>query len=230
MKRAFLLLLPAVLLVFLSITGCNDENAPSISRILVYPECGTAPLQVDCMAAASGGNESGSPSGGNNNLDFSWNFGDGTSGSETSVSYHIFTEPGDYTVSVTATDPDGKTASRSKFVRVMADTLSIIAGSNFPGGAVTTNDTVRFDVDAWACNIQRDVDDDYRNLNFLWKMDEYQTVVTPGGNIEVEYEYHSRRPIFIFQEVRMYEVVVAVFYPELACTRKDTLYFDVTAP
>jgi len=230
MKRALLLLLPAVLLVFLSIAGCNEETAPSVTRINVYPECGIAPLRVDCMAAASGGDESGDPTGGNNNLDFTWNFNDGTNGSETSISYHTFSEPGEYMVTVTAKDPDGKTASSSQLVRVMTDTLTIEAESNFPGGAVTTNDTVRFDVDAWACEIQRDIDDDYRNLTFKWGMDEFYEVIADGDTTLVEYEYTTRRPLFIFNEARPYAIEVAVTYPGLACTRKDTLHFDVVDP
>ena len=65
MKRAFLLLLPAILLVFLAVAGCKDESLPSFTRILVYPDCGVVPLQVEGRAMASGGNESGDPTGGN---------------------------------------------------------------------------------------------------------------------------------------------------------------------
>src|SRR5210317_1318757 len=97
MKRALLLLLPASLLVFLAISGCNDESLPRFTRVRVYPACGIMPLQVEGLAIASGGNESGSPTGGNNNLEITWDFGDGTTG-QTSLAYHTFTEARDYDV------------------------------------------------------------------------------------------------------------------------------------
>ncbi len=230
MKRALILLLPAVLLVFLSIAGCNDETAPTFARIRVYPDCGVLPLQVDCLAMVTGGDESGDPTGGNNNLSITWDFGDSTSGGETSLAYHTFTRTGDFTVTATATDPDGKTASISQLVHVMADTLAIGASSNFPGGAVTVNDTVRFDVLAQACAIDPLIDDDYRNLVFSWGMDDSFLVYTPDDTTLVEYRFTNRQPVFQFEDPGTYEVTVSVMFPELASIRHDTLFFEVTDP
>lgn len=229
MKRAFLLLLPAVLLVFLSIAGCNDETEPKFSRIRVYPECGVAPMLVDCLAITTGGDESGDPTGGNNNMTISWNFGDGGT-SSTSISYHTFQLPGQYTVVATGEDPDGKTTSISQVVNVMADTLAIEVSSSLPDGFATTNDTIQFDVWALSCEINPEVDDDYRNLIFNWAMDDYYTVTTPDGDIEVEYEFSSRQPRFNFSEAGTYNVTVSVTYPALAATRQATLVFEVVSP
>ncbi len=228
MKRAFLLLLPAVMLVFLSIAGCKDETEPSFSRIRVYPECGVVPLQVDCFAAATGGDESGDPTGGNNNLSITWSFGDGTPGGSTSLAYHTFTEPGNFTVVATAEDGDGKTTSTSQVVRVMADTLSIEASSNFPDGMATVNDSIRFDVRALSCDVNPDIEDDYRNLNFSWGMDDSFYVYSSIDTLHLEYEFTNRRPTFQFSEAGTYEVTVGVTFPALATTRLDTLYIEVT--
>lgn len=233
MKRALLLLLPAVLLVLLSIAGCNDETEPEFSRIRVYPTCGVVPLQVDCLAFVSGGNESGDPTGGNNNLAITWNFGDGSSNGSTSIEYHTFNLPGQYTVIATAEDPDGKTTSISQTIDVMADTLSIEASSNFPGGVATVNDTVRFDLRALSCQVNPDIEDDYRNLIFNWAMDDSFSIITPGTPPDTthhEYVYENHRPVFQFHEVGTYEITVSVSYPALATTRHDTIYLDVVDP
>ena len=230
MKRAFLPLLPAVLLVFLFIAGCNDETEPKFSRIKVYPECGVAPLQVECLAMATGGNESGDPTGGNNNLSIKWDFGDNSSSSNTSVAYHSFVDPGHYTVIATAEDPDGKTTTISQMVRVMADTLAIEASHNFANFVVTTNDTLQFDVHALACDIDPEIDDDYRNLVFHWGMDEFYTIIVDDDPVDVEYQYSSRNPSFQYTVPGNYNVIVSVSFPGLATTRHDTLNIEVVDP
>lgn len=238
MKRAFLLLLPAVLLVFVTIAGCNDETEPRFSRMRVYPECGVVPLQVECMAFVTGGNETGDPTGGNNNLTVSWDFDDETPNVNTSIAYHTFDDPGEFTVVVTAEDPDGKVTTTSQLVRVMPDTLTIVPSSNFPGGAITTNDTVRFDLTALACEVDPDIEDDYRNLIFHWGMDDFYPVIdviTPGNPpdttyVFLEYQFSNRRPAWLFSDPGTYDVSVSVTFPALATTRLDTLHFEVTDP
>ncbi|MCP4291922.1 MAG: PKD domain-containing protein [bacterium] len=218
MKRAQLILLPAVLLVFLAIAGCNDESQPKFTRIRVYPDCGIAPMNVEGLAIVSGGNESGDPTGGNNNLEITWDFGDGGS-SNTSIAYHTFTLPGEYNIVATATDPDGQTDSISQMVTVMADSLDINTSTNFLGNAATTNDTVRFDLRAESCGIDPDVDGDYRNLVFTWHMnDGTDTIMT------------SHRPHYQFPASGIYDVIVDVTYPAGAITRHDTLRLDISDP
>ena len=68
MKRALILLTPAVLLLAL-VTGCNDDDVslPTFTRLRVTEDCGVVPMAVEGYAVLSGGNESGDPMGGNNN-------------------------------------------------------------------------------------------------------------------------------------------------------------------
>lgn len=218
MRRAILLLLPAVLLVLVALTGCDDESKPRFARIEASPKCGVAPMAVEFRAMATGGNEGGDPTGGNNNLDVTWDFGGDGTGS-TTVSYHTFEAPGVYMVTATANDPDGSTTSISQEVVVKRDALDITASSDFPGGAVTVNDTIHFDLRADACAIDPDVEDDYRNLVFDWSMnDDSGTVFT------------NHRPRYTFDTPGTYAVTVAVSFTEMAVTRWDTLVFEVTDP
>ena len=91
MKRAFLLLVMALLLLAVA-TGCNDdESKPAFTRLRVSPDCGVIPLDVEGYAVLSGGDESGDPMGGNNSLEIDWDFGDGGTGS-TTIAYHRYTE------------------------------------------------------------------------------------------------------------------------------------------
>ena len=215
MKRAFLLLLPAALLIFLAIAGCNDESKPSFTRVRVFPNCGVMPLQVEGLAIASGGNESGDPTGGNNNLEIDWDFGDGST-SQTSIAYHTFIEAGDYEVVVTATDPDGEKATATYGVTVLADTLDISASSDFPDGNVTTADIVHFGLRAAACDINPDVPGDYVKMSYRWVID--------GTVVAVQ------TPSYQFLIPGSYDVYLAATYPALAVTRRDTLSFTVTGP
>ncbi|PID81898.1 hypothetical protein CSA17_04205 [bacterium DOLJORAL78_65_58] len=218
MRRVLSLLLPAVLLVLLAVAGCNDESNPKFSRIEASPTCGVAPMAVEFRAVATGGNETGDPTGGNNNLEINWNFGDGGSGA-TSIAYHIFQDPGVYNVVATAKDPDGGSASISQQIVVYADSLFIEASSNFPGGAVTTNDTIAFSLWAESCQINPDTDDDYRNLVYEWSMNDGTDTV-----------FNSRQPHYTFTTAGSYAVTVNVSYTALAITRRDTLLFEVTDP
>lgn len=215
MKRALLLLLPASLLVIMAISGCNDDSLPAFTRVKVNPNCGVVPLQVEGIAIASGGNETGSPTGGNNNLEINWSFGDGGTGS-TSLAYHTFTEPGEYSVVVTGTDNDGNKTSATYPVTVLADTLNISAFSNFPTGAVATTDTVQFGLWADACDIDPDVEGDYVKMSYRWLID---------GSI-----FNGRQPQYQFTNPGDYSVYLAVTFPALSVTRHDTLEFTVTGP
>ena len=216
MKRLFLLLLPAaVLLVILAMAGCDDESKPEFTRVTIFPECGVVPLAVECYATTSGGNETGDPTGSSNNLEMTWDFRDGGTG-QTSINYHTFQEPGTYEVLVTAKDPDGNTATALFPVTVLADTLNIEVSSNFPEGAATTADTVRFDVRAEACDIDPDAAGDYVKLNFRWTMD---------GNT-----FLGQNPEYSFAAPGEYMVELAASYASLAVVRKDTLTLTITDP
>lgn len=217
MKRACLLLLPAMLLIALAATGCNDESKPQFTRVRVTPACGVAPMQVEAYGVASGGNETGDPLGANNLLEMVWNFGDGGTGN-TTISYHRYEEPGVYTVTVTAKDQDGNTTSTSVPVTVLADSLVIEASSDIAGGSVAVNQPIKFDVSALACEINfPTVPGDSVKMIYRWEMgDDEDTIFTGSG------------PTFGYDTPGDYVATVYVTYPATAVTRSASLEFTVT--
>lgn len=222
MKRALLLLMPAVLLLAI-VAGCDEDDAshPSFTRLRVTPACGVAPLEVEGYAILSGGNESGDPMGANNNLDIKWSFGDGGTGS-TTLAYHNYAQPGDYTVTVTGTDPDGNTTTASYPVVVSPDSLVINVGSDFPDGNVTCVDTVRFNMAAESCDIDFPaVLGDSVKMQFTWDMGDMGGVDNSTYNVVA--------PEFRFFDAGVYDVEVAVFYPAWAVERRQTLTFTVAS-
>ena len=220
MKRALLLLVPALVLVAI-VAGCNEESKPAFTRLRVVPACGVAPLPVEGYAVLSGGNESGDPLGGNNNLDIQWNFGDGGSGA-TTIAYHTFQVPGEYNVVVTGTDPDGNSTTATTPVTVYPDSLVMEAGSNFPDGACTCVDTVRFNMLAKTCDINYpEVLGDSVKLQFTWDMGDM------GGVDNTTYNVVA--PEFRFFLPGVYDVEVEVFYPAWAVVRRQTLTFTVAS-
>ena len=116
MRRIVGILVPVVLVIGL-LPGCSEDDAkPQITRLYASEGCGVAPLRVEFRGDASAGAPLDDPTGSNNWLSFTWNFGDGTVLSDaTSVAYHEYQEPGTYTVTLTAEDNDGEKASRTTF-------------------------------------------------------------------------------------------------------------------
>jgi len=216
MKRACLLLLPAVMLV-LAASGCNDESKPSFTRVRVTPLCGVAPVDVEGYAIVSGGDESGEPLGGNNNLEINWSFGDGGTG-RTSLAYHKYTDPGDYQITVVAKDPQGNTASSELMVSVMTDSMLINAISlNFPDGVATTADIIQFSFEAESCDIDfPTVMGDSVKVEILWEMND------PGNHV-----YTIAEPLFRFDTADTYDVDLTLTYPAWAVTRKSQIQITV---
>lgn len=213
------MLLVLALSLLAMVTGCQDESKPSFTRLSVTPSCGVAPMDAEGYAILSGGNETGDPMGGNNNLEIQWNFGDGGTGSST-LAYHKYMNPGEYTVTVVGKDPDGNTATATYPVTVLPDSLVMEAGSNFPDGNVTTADTVRFNMIAESCDIDfPTVPGDSVKMEINWEMGD------PG-----DHEYRVTEPEFRYTVPGQYEVNVTVFYPAWAVVRKQTMVFNVTDP
>jgi PKD repeat protein len=216
MKRALKLLMPAILLLAI-VAGCDeDESKPNFTRLRVTPDCGVVPMGVEGYAILSGGNESGDPLGGNNNLDVQWSFGDGGTGS-TTLAYHKYFAAGEYTITVKGTDPDGNSTSATYPVIVLADSLVINAGSNFPDGNVSTADTVRFDMAAFSCDIDYPtVLGDSVKMEFTWEMGDVDDTI-----------YKVVAPEFQYTTPGQKEVTMTVFYPAWAVERKQKLMFEV---
>jgi subtilisin family serine protease len=77
----------------------------------------TASFTYSCTNLACSFNGSGSSDPENSSLVYSWNFGDGSSGSGVTTS-RTYADPGTYTVTLTVTDNGGATGSTSKSVTV----------------------------------------------------------------------------------------------------------------
>ena len=84
---------------------CPDDNANPEASFSAEPRSGEAPLRVDFDATASFDPD------GTISI-YTWDFGDGTSGSGVQV-LHTYTTAGTYTVRLTVTDDDGASASRT---------------------------------------------------------------------------------------------------------------------
>jgi len=92
-------------------------NAPPIASMIVTPGLGIAPLTVEFYALGS--------------IDvdglivsYSWDFGDGTTGTGVTAS-HEYVKPGTYTVELTVTDDRQATHSVTEKIRVIANTPPI---------------------------------------------------------------------------------------------------------
>ena len=94
------------------ITGCIDQNTRPVASFIADPTSGPSPLAVDFDASGSY-----DPDG--TIVSYSWNFGDGTSGTGITTT-HTFTCSSDctYTVRLTVTDDAGKSATTSATISV----------------------------------------------------------------------------------------------------------------
>ena len=97
-----------VLLVFsLSLGGCN---IPPTAKFVANPSQGPAPLAVAFDASSSF-----DPDG--EIVSYSWNFGDGATGSGVTIT-HTYDSPGTYTARLTVTDDRGATDSATRTIHV----------------------------------------------------------------------------------------------------------------
>lgn len=231
MKRVltFTAICLAALSLVLLAAGCKEDSKPRITRMNVTPACGIAPMPVVATAYVSGGDESGDPLGANNNLEMAWQFGDGGTGG-TSLAYHTYTEPGQYDVIVTATDPSGESAAATMPIVVLPDSLVVEVSTNFPSGSVTTSDVVRFDAVVQTCDVDYPaVPGDAVKLAFRWEMNDAAnrvfTDAQPGRQ-----ETPDGDPGVLFAVPGEYDVEMTVTYPAWAVTRHATIHLTVTAP
>lgn len=231
MKRV--LTVTAICLAALSLAllaaGCKEDSKPRITRMNVTPTCGVAPVSVVATAYASGGDESGSPMGGNNNLEMVWQFGDGGTGG-TSVAYHTYDVAGEYNVIVTATDPAGETARAELPIVVLPDSLMVEVVTNFPNNDPTTDDVVRFDATVYTCGVDYPtVPGDAVKLAFRWRMNDTAGRVfeeaQPGRQVTPEGDPGVR-----FTVPGEYAVELTVTYPAWAVTRHRTIHLTVGSP
>ncbi len=111
----------------------SSSNQSPVARILPGSAEGQAPLSVQFN-----GLDSTDPEG--DQLAYSWNFGDGTTGSGASIS-HIFTEAGVFTVVLTVTDGNGNQDTAT--LPVTVTTTASDPGSR-PQAIITSNQSVGY--------------------------------------------------------------------------------------
>ena len=90
----------------------RPPNQPPTAQLAATPSSGTAPLLVQLSSAGSSDPEGAIAS-------YSWNFGNGQTGTGPNPSV-IYSTPGTYVVTLTVTDGDGATNARSTTVTVTA--------------------------------------------------------------------------------------------------------------
>lgn len=112
-SRSLLSLILLASLVAL-VTGCIDQNTRPVASFIADPTSGSSPLTVDFDASTSH-----DPDG--TIVSYSWDFGDGVSGTGVTTS-HTFTATTDktYTVRLTVTDSGGKSATALTAISVAA--------------------------------------------------------------------------------------------------------------
>jgi len=205
--------------------GCEDENlVPYFTRWDASIDCGVAPLTVQFVARASGGDPTESLSGANSRLDIDWDFRDGATASGSLV-YHTFADPGVYEVAVTVRDKDGDGETQQIPIEVQADSLTVRA---LPGATGATPDTtvargqiVPFTVFARACGFLPDASNAEYNSRFLftWRMNNQAGTVYSG---------RSPRHTFALADTGLRHIVVTVLDDQRSVTRNDTVTVRVT--
>jgi PKD repeat protein len=218
MRKLGLIALLVTLTALLAVGCGDDEPKPSVSRLFASETCGVAPLRVDFRADAAGGTPMGDPTGTNNWLSMSWDFGDGTVIDDgASVAYHEYQDPGIYDVTVTVEDDEGERASRTRTVVVQADSLTIDAYAllnDEPFETVFACEPVELGITAETCGFDP-VADSYERFVFHWEAgDSVYTSPTPR---------HS----FSSEELGTQQVAVTVEDPTRSVTRRDTVTVEV---
>jgi PKD repeat protein len=111
----------------------NDPNTarrPDWQSIPPPNATPTASFTASCSALSCSFDASGSVDSDGTIANYSWAFGDGTSGSS-QVAKHTYATAGNYTVTLTVTDDRGATATASKSITA----ISLTAGVRVKGGA-----------------------------------------------------------------------------------------------
>jgi PKD domain-containing protein len=115
-----------IIAIMAFLSGCDDDlnNKPIINRITSTHECGTAPLDVQFVVLASGGDPLDDSTGGNSWLETKWDFGDGHTANN-SITVHRFEHPGRYVVVATVTDKDGDSDNKTLEIIIREEEMTV---------------------------------------------------------------------------------------------------------
>ncbi|MBD3221336.1 PKD domain-containing protein [bacterium] len=218
MRRLVGILFVVTLVVGL-FAGCGEDAAkPKITQLHASESCGVAPLRVDFRGDATAGEPLDDPTGANNWLEFTWDFGDGTViEGGTSVAYHEYLEPGMYVVTLTAEDNNGDRASRSETIEVRADSLTIDAYvllNDEPVTEVPTCAPLDMGVTAESCDFDPVVDS-YERFTFRWSV------------ADTVYTAPFSRHFFGSEDVGEQTVGLLLEDPARSITRRDSVSVSV---
>jgi PKD repeat protein len=218
MRKLGLIAILAAMTALLAMGCGEDDPKPVVSRLYANETCGVAPLTVQFRGDAAGGTPGSDPTGGNNWLTMSWDFGDGTVENDgASVAYHRYTMPDTYTVTLTVEDDNGDQASRSVDIVILPDSLTIDAFAMLgdqPASLVETCQPVQLGITAETCGFDP-IEDSYERFVFRWDV---------GGVI-----YDGPNPEFAFGAADIGEQVIYLQLedPTRSVTRLDTLSLEV---
>jgi len=112
MLKRYAVVISAISWMLLFVSGCALFNSPPVASFVMSPTAGEAPLTVDFDA-------SGSTDADGNIVSYEWGFGDGNNGTGVTIE-HVFNAADTYTITLTVTDDQGKTASATQEITVAA--------------------------------------------------------------------------------------------------------------
>jgi PKD repeat protein len=210
---------------------------PQITQLEAEPSCDVITshddgdyLEVRFFARASGGNVKSDPTGANSPLDWTWDFGDGSTATNIVNPTHRYTQPGDYDVVVTVKDNDGDPDTRN---------IRIVVGASFSDLDVLTVTAER--VSDSRLSFTRD---DSLSVFSGWATDFDGHLLTPcpiSGlyrNYHWEWEYNDGSPVddnvstptHVFPPTAAsYQIVLTVTENNTQVSRSDTTSTDYPA-
>jgi len=112
--------------ITLLVLPLGTPNQPPVAKASASPTSGTAPLTVNFSSAGST-----DPDG--TIVSYSWNFGDGTSPSNSAAPQHVYQNAGSYTTVLTVTDNGGATGTAQ--VAITVTPAALVAPTNLTGTA-----------------------------------------------------------------------------------------------
>lgn len=213
MRKTFAFLVLTALAATLWV-GCSDDQdrVPYLSAASANVTCGVAPMLVQFVATASGGDRLDNPTGANDYLEILWNFGDNTT-TTGSLVYHVYQTPGDYQVEVRVKDKDGEGDPRHISVQVRADSLTVRA---YPDTTVRAGQPVPLTMFAETCGFDKNSPTHLYQQRFLFRWES-------DGAVPQVFTGRSPTIAFTCRDMGTRHVYLRVTDDQYSLIRRDTL-------